>query len=128
MACLLVVVFAGLAACSATEPIVVNLGNSGATAVISAGDLLDARLESNPTTGYGWEVVDVDESILEQQEEPDYVASQGEPLPVMGAGGYQVFHFKANQAGETTLKMVYRRSWETGVEPIHTFELTVVVE
>ena len=127
-ALLLVAILMGLAGCSAGEPIVVELANSGATATISTGDLLDARLESNPTTGYGWEVIEVDETILARQEEPEYVEARGEPLQVMGAGGWQVFHFKANQAGQTTLKMVYRRSWETDVEPERTFELTVVVE
>ncbi len=35
--------------------------------------------------------------------------------------------FKALQAGTATLTLVYHRPWETGVEPIDTFTVTVTV-
>ncbi|GAJ04548.1 unnamed protein product, partial [marine sediment metagenome] len=66
-------------------------------------------------------------SILEQMGEAEFKPSQtGEP-PLVGAGGWEIFRFKAISAGQMTLQLVYRRSWEEGVEPINTFSIEVVV-
>ena len=50
----------------------------------------------------------------------------GEP-PLVGAGGWEIFRFKALSTGQTSLKLVYHRPWEEGVEPLKTFSLQVVV-
>ena len=46
---------------------------------------------------------------------------------LIGAGGVQTLTFEAVEDGETGVRLVYRRPWEEGVEPIDTFELQVVV-
>ncbi|MCJ7763899.1 MAG: protease inhibitor I42 family protein [Dehalococcoidales bacterium] len=70
-------------------------------------------LESNPTTGYSWEA-SYDETRLELVEETyelgDY-AEQG----LVGAGGTELFRFKALKSGEAKITMDYKRSWETEV-------------
>ena len=89
--------------------------------------MLVVTLESNPSTGYGWEQVEDQGSILEQIGEAEFKpAETGEP-PLVGAGGSEIFHFKAAGAGQTTLQLVYHRSWEEGVEPLRTFSIEVVV-
>ena len=50
----------------------------------------------------------------------------GEP-PLVGAGGWEIFRFKAISAGQMILQLVYHRPWEEGVEPLETFSLWVVV-
>lgn len=50
----------------------------------------------------------------------------GEP-PLVGAGGWEIFRYKAINAGQMTLKLGYRRPWEEGVEPLITFSIQVVV-
>ena len=70
-------------------------------------------LESNPTTGYIWEA-SYDETMLElvgESYEPGEYAKQG----LIGAGGTELFRFRALKSGETEITMVYKRSWEAEV-------------
>ena len=69
-------------------------------------------LDSNPTTGYGWEE-SYDNSVLnlvDDRYEPDKKAAG-----LVGAGGTQYFRFKALKAGQTEITLVYKRSWETEI-------------
>ena len=50
----------------------------------------------------------------------------GDP-PLVGAGGWESFNLKAVNQGQMTLRLVYRRLWEEGVEPLKTFSLQVTV-
>jgi inhibitor of cysteine peptidase len=109
------------------EEVNVDENDDGSQVELEQGQILVVTLESNPTTGYRWEVAEIQESILEQMGEAEFKPSQtGEP-PMTGAGGWEIFRFKAISAGQMTLQLVYRRSWEEGVEPINTFSLQVVV-
>jgi len=70
-----------------TQPILVN-----------AGETFFIVVESNPTTGYHWEIVgDLNGVELVSRE---YTA--GEPI-IPGSGGVEVWIFKAVSAGETNL-------------------------
>ena len=67
-------------------------------------------LSSNPTTGYMWQVSH-DENMLkliESKYELGGETKQG----VVGAGGVELFRFKALNKGETEITMVYKRPWE----------------
>jgi inhibitor of cysteine peptidase len=100
--------------------------DSGARAELDAGDLLVVTLESNPTTGYAWEVSEVDKAVLAQVGEAEFQEAAQEGEQLVGAPGVQTFRFVAAR-GETTLALVYRRSWEKDVEPLQTFTVEVVV-
>jgi len=89
---------------------------------VRAGRTFTISLEGNPTTGYRWEVVEYDERMLKLTGE-GYTSSSDR----IGAGGIQEFTFTASNPGTTTVKLVYRRSWEKGVEPLRTFVATVRV-
>jgi len=111
------------------EPKEVNVDEEydGGQIELEQGQILVVTLESNPTTGYRWEQVETQESILEQMGEAEFKPSEtGEP-PLVGAGGWEIFRFKAISAGRLTLQLVYHRPWEEGVEPINTFSIEVVV-
>jgi predicted secreted protein len=111
------------------EPEEVNVDEKDADSQVELeqGQILVVTLESNPTTGYSWEVVETQESVLEQIGEAEFKPSQtGEP-PLVGAGGWEIFRFKAISAGQTSLKLVYHRPWEEGVEPLKTFSIQVAV-
>jgi len=111
------------------EPEGVNVDeqDEGSEVELEQGQILVVTLESNPTTGYRWEQVENQESILEQMGEAEFKPSEtGEP-PLVGAGGWEIFRFKAISAGQMTLQLVYHRPWEEGVEPINTFSIEVVV-
>ena len=67
-------------------------------------------LESNPTTGYSWEA-SYDETMLELVEETYELGAYAEQ-GVVGAGGTELFRFKALVSGEVEITMVYKRAWE----------------
>jgi inhibitor of cysteine peptidase len=81
-------------------------------------------LESNPSTGYGWEVQNNDEAILRPVGEPQFVPSSNQ----VGAAGTEVFEFEAISEGTSVIVMIYHRSFEEDEEPLDTFRLRVVVE
>jgi len=70
-------------------------------------------LESNPTTGYGWETI-YDETVLELVEET-YELGEYAKQGVVGAGGTELFRFKALKSGKVEITMVYNRWWEQEV-------------
>ena len=101
--------------------------DGGSQVEVDVGQILVLTLESNPTTGFRWEVVEAEDSILRQSGEAAFkVASEQDPPPP-GSGGAEVFRFEAVGAGETQLALVYRRPWEEGVEPLETFAVQIVV-
>ena len=82
-------------------------------------------LYSNKTTGFGWELAGIsDESILEYVSD-EFVAPEANGL--MGAGGEEVWTFKALKKGTTEVSMEYSQSWEGGEKATWTFVMTVDV-
>jgi inhibitor of cysteine peptidase len=66
-------------------------------------------LESNPTTGYGWQ--ETHEASMLELVSDQYQARETAP-DVVGAGGTHYFTYKALKKGETQVTLVYRRPWE----------------
>lgn len=99
--------------------------DNGTTVTVKTGGTFTVKLEGNPSTGYTWEAKDLDTSILEQV--GDATFSGGAP-GVVGSPGNLTLTFKALQPGTTTLTLVYHRPWETDVDPIDTFSVTVIVK
>jgi len=110
--------------CSPRRTISVGETENGKTVEMNAGDTLKISLAGNPTTGYNWYVSSVDTQVLTQVGDPSFVASSN----AMGAGGIITLTFQAPLAGETSLQLQYKRIWETGVNPLQTYGLTVVVK
>ena len=98
--------------------------NANQTIEVNVGDTLVVELEGNPTTGFTWEAVELDQAVLEQVGEPEFTAQSD----LLGAPGVIVLRFKANGPGQTLLKLVYRRPWEQDVPPEETYEVTIVVK
>jgi len=115
-----------LVACSSKND-ALGKDDSGREITLKVGEKFQVTLESNPTTGYQWDVDDVDESVLKQQGDSSYSAETSNPN-IVGSGGEETFTFEAVGTGNTTLKLVYHRPWEEGVEPVEIFTLRVVVE
>ncbi|MEU8899564.1 protease inhibitor I42 family protein [Nocardia sp. NPDC048505] len=102
----------------------VTEADNGQERTLKAGQRVALRLPSNPSTGYGWQVVEVDDNVVEQVGDREYVSDQ----PVMpGTPGTEVWTFAGRAAGVTQLRMEYKRPWEQGVEPAKTFSLVLVV-
>ncbi len=116
-----------LTACNTATELRVGAAEDSAAKQLSKGQVLVVSLESNPSTGYSWQVAQVDQAVLKQLGDPKFetpASSSG----VVGAPGTEVFRFEAAGQGQTTLKLEYRRPWETGVAPIKTFTLQVTAK
>ena len=106
--------------------IVLGAEDDGTLVELSSGQELEVTLESNPTTGYSWEVSEVNETVLTQMGEAEFMEAPKEGEQLVGVGGTETFRF-ASAPGETTLTLVYHRPWEKDVEPLETFTVQVVV-
>jgi inhibitor of cysteine peptidase len=109
---------------TAPKEVKVTDKEAGGSVEVAKGGTLEITLEGNPTTGYTWEVESVDDKILKQDGEPEFKAESD----AVGAGGMVTLKFKAEEAGETDLKLVYHRPWEEGEDPAETFEVSVTVK
>jgi len=96
---------------------------AGSQAVLQVGDTLQVNLEGNPSTGYTWSVESLDVSVLKLAGEPEFHPASG----ALGASGTVTYRFEAVGAGQTTLKMIYSRSFEKSVPPQRTFAASVLV-
>jgi inhibitor of cysteine peptidase len=82
-------------------------------------------LDSNATTGYSWELKGIsDTAVLEKTDNKYEAPTSG----LMGAGGKEVWTFKALKTGTTTLSMEYSQPWEGGQKGTNSFNVTVVVK
>lgn len=122
---LLILIISASGCSPSLKEIDVGMSDNGSQVQLEVGQILVVTLESNPTTGFLWEVAELDEGILNQTGEAEFVPESKEPIP--GMGGVEIFRFEAAAQGEVTLKLVYRRPWEEGVEPLEVFSISVVV-
>jgi len=76
--------------------------------MLRVGDTYEVSLESNPTTGYRWEVgFEFDDRLLElveQSYEPD--------SSLVGGGGHETFIFQALGPGRVEFGLIYKRPSE----------------
>ena len=80
-------------------------------------------LDSNPTTGYGWQE-DYDEGMLELVKKT-YEEGETAGKDVVGAGGVEYFRFKALKAGHASVTMDYKRPWEEEVAEQKVFTVNI---
>ncbi len=116
-----------LTTCAPGDVVKIGVDSNGGSVELKSGQALAVTLESNPSTGYAWVVDEVDPALLRQEGDAEYQPDKTAGENIVGAGGTETFRFSAIAAGETTLKLVYRRSWETGIEPAQIFSVQVKI-
>lgn len=90
---------------------------------LAVGETWTLKLDSNPTTGFQWQVAEnTNKAVLEVSSQ--YVAPQ---TSLIGAGGQEGWMFKALQKGTTTVTLAYSRPWEGGEKAEQTQTITLVV-
>jgi len=99
---------------------------NGKDILLDRGDELVIRLLSNRTTGYSWSLVMTGSGVLEQEGEAAY-ETQRSDRRVMGAGGVEIWKFRAVKTGLITLKFNYRRPWEKDVPPVKSLSWPVTI-
>lgn len=81
-------------------------------------------LPSNPTTGYHWELAAaLDEGIVKLVNS----TYQAPATDLLGAGGEEIWTFKAVGRGETVIELKYVRPWEKDVAPADRASFRVTV-
>ena len=123
---LLAVLILAISCCTSKEVKVVASVN-GSLVELKKGQTLVITLESNPTTGYQWEVIENEESVLQQKGKAEFKSSNTGNPPSSGKSGTETFRFYAQSPGNGNLKLVYHRPWEKEVEPLKTFTIKVKV-
>jgi inhibitor of cysteine peptidase len=112
-----------LAACSAVHD--VSASASAAATPVRVGDEVQITLDANPTTGYVWELTQLDTTRLEQLGMFDYKADT-EQQGLYGAPVKMTARFKARAPGTATVTLVYRRPFETNA-PAQVVQRTIAI-
>ena len=108
----------------------VNVDESynGGEVKVAAGGKVIVTLESNPSTGFSWMLSEItSEGVLEEAGN-EFQSDNTDNPPLVGAGGHEIWTFKALKKGTSTISMEYSRPWDGGEKGVETFELTVIVE
>ncbi len=126
MAVLVALLSGGIPATGAEPEGMVFVQQSGATGLIevNVGQEFALALESNPSTGYHWELAQpLDETVLA------FLGSEYRPpeANAIGAGGPEIWTFQAVGRGGATISLKYVRPWETDVPPPRAATFPVVV-
>lgn len=89
-----------------------------------AGNTFKIQLESNASTGFQWKLaVPLDEKIVKLVSS-DYIAPN---TNLVGAGGKEVWVFKAIKKGTTKISLKYVRPWEK-IAPVSQKVYTIIVK
>ena len=88
---------------------------------VKCGDKFKIEVESNPSTGYKWHLLSFDEDIVKLVSS-EFVSKLTNHV---GSLGREHFNFEAKKKGSTSIKLVYRRTWEK--QPMKPKEYFVIV-
>ncbi|HVY49752.1 MAG TPA: protease inhibitor I42 family protein [Minicystis sp.] len=121
---------ASVSAAAPAAPRVVKIGEAddGKTVDVAKGDTVELTLPANPSTGYDWQVDQVDKTLGE----PTRARGEGHgPAGAVGAPTTVTFTWSLKSpldlAGDHAVVLAYRRPWEKDEPPERTFKLTLRV-
>jgi inhibitor of cysteine peptidase len=97
--------------------------DNGSRVELQRGQVLVVRLQCNLSTGYVWQVKEIDEQVVQKLGEPRFEPGSGRP----GAASSQLFRFEGVGMGQTPVRLGYQRTWERDAEPARMFVVEVVV-
>ena len=92
--------------------------------VVKAGEEFFIALPSNRTTGYSWTQSVADGKILAYEGNVYQNPSNG----LLGAGGQQMFIYRANRTGSTTITVSYSQPFDTNAASAKTLTFNVTVQ
>jgi inhibitor of cysteine peptidase len=98
--------------------------NPGEPIQVKAGQKFIIRMESNPTTGYGWKLSKALDEKVVQFVTNAYIPPDSK---LCGAGGHELWTFKAIEPGQVDISLKYVRPWEK-YQPARTNVFTVIVK
>jgi len=89
------------------------------------GETFVIELDSNITTGFQWSMSEAPDPEIVNFLEKNYIPSDSGRRA--GGGGREEWKFRAAAPGETTIDLIYSRSWERGIPPARTAAYRVIV-
>jgi inhibitor of cysteine peptidase len=93
---------------------------------VSPGNLVKVTVASNPTTGFKWELAGISApAVVAQNGETEYVPPDSS---ASGAGGQEIWTFKALKRGTSRISLAYSRPWEGGTKAEWTLDISVSVK
>lgn len=95
----------------------------GSVICANVGKDFSVILDSNPTTGYSWQLAEpLDENLLK------LIKSNFIPpdTDLVGAPGQEEWAFQALRKGKTTISFHYLRPWEKDVPPVQIKSFIVI--
>jgi len=92
---------------------------------LTVGRVTTIEIAANHTTGYSWQLA---EPLNEKVLKVEYWYYKQPNTKMLGAGGTEVWTFRAMGEGKTNLKFEYVRPWEKNVPAIKIKEYLVEVK
>jgi predicted secreted protein len=108
--------------CAGKGPESITKLDNGNTITTPVGKDVNIKLDANLSTGYSWEVVTIDSTVIKLKG-TTYKSYKNIP----GSNGMQQITFTPVSAGMTVLKLGYLRPWEGISSMIDSFKITVKV-
>jgi predicted secreted protein len=79
--------------------------------VVAVGETFEIKLSSTPSTGYKWQIENLDPKLLTLESE-NFIAVPNGPA---GSGGEQFFTLKGLAVGVDEVELIYKRPWESSI-------------
>ena len=108
-------------AAGANKKVTLTEKDNGSSIALAVNNVFLVQLAGNPSTGYIWEADSLDTAHFRQI--GNYTFSADSHLA--GASGLFTLTFKVLSPGKAVLRLIYHRTFEKGVPPLKTFEVTV---
>ena len=84
-----------------------TINNTGSHLSLTIGDTVNLTLEFNAGTGYVWEIIQLDEQVLNITEKSTWGETE-----LLGGLMHDTWIFTAKNTGNTILELVFYRPWE----------------
>jgi len=111
---------------AAMEPIDLTEPDDGKSVNVEVGRGVRIRLAGNPTTGYSWFLMPMEGAAVKAEGKLEYKPNAHRP-GMVGVGGTFELLLRAVQAGESIVRLEYKRPWEKDTPPIRKFGVTLAV-
>lgn len=103
----------------------IKYANNSNVIKINAGSDFTIALESNPTTGYKWEIANPLDAKLLKLLDSKYIPTKTD---LVGVPGKEEWTFKAKKTGKTIISFDYARPWEKDTPPVQTDYFIIIIK
>jgi len=103
--------------------ITINENNQNEKYSLKKDDNIEVILAANPTTGFKWQIVNIDNSKIKLIDE-SYTAHKVN-RDIVGSGGNKVYLFNTIDKGNTSIEFEYSRPFEKEATPYKIFNVNL---